>query len=165
MREEDLEDFSKFLAEFQEETDRGGALVGAALLDLKLADTLRAFMVSANAAEPLLDGATAPLGTFSARIKAAFAFGLIDDHERRECDLIRKVRNEFAHRPHGFDFQDQKVAALCEQLQSDLPGDRDKFSGKYRTMFINAVILTVLRLTYRAEHVAMERRTTRSWPY
>lgn len=123
LRDGDLEDFSTFLAEFQEETDSGAALVGAALLYLKLADALRALMVSVNAAEAFLDGATAALGTFSARIEAAFALGLIDDHERRECDLIRKVRNEFAHRPHGFDFQDQKVPPFATSFNPICPTD------------------------------------------
>lgn len=164
MRENDLQDFTRFLCEFQGETDRGAALVGAALIDLRLSDTLRAFMVSSKAASDLLDGGTAALGTFSSRIKATFAFALIDRHERGECDTIRKVRNEFAHQAHGLTFNDPKILALCDKLQSDLPGGREAHVGKPRFVFINAVILTVMRLTYRAERVAAERRTTRTWP-
>jgi len=165
MREDDLNDFSAFLKEFQDETDRGAALVGAALLDQKLADTLRGFMVKSPAADELLDGGAASIGSFSARIKAAFALGLIDVHERHECDLIRKVRNEFAHRTHGTTFADSKISALCNALESDLPGGASSFDGNARAIFINAVVLTVLRLTYRSEYVARERRTTRTWPY
>lgn len=164
MRESDLADFSNFLAEFQGETDRGAALVGAALIDLRLSDTLRAFMVSPKAAADLLDGGTAALGTFSSRIKATFALGLIDKHERDECDLIRKVRNEFAHQAHGLTFTDPKITALCDKLQSDLPGGREAHVDLPRFVFVNAVILTVMRLTYRAERVAAERRVTRTWP-
>ncbi len=112
----------------------------------------------------MLDGGTAPLGTFSSRIKAAFALGLIDGRERSECDLIRKVRNEFAHQPHGIAFDNDKITVLCDRLQSDLPGGREAHVGKPRSVFINAVILTVMRLTYRAERVASERRVTRTWP-
>ena len=164
MREIDLQDFTRFLSEFQGETDRGAALVGAALIDLRLSETLRAFMVSPKAAGDLLDGGSAPLGTFSSRIKATFSLGLIDRHERTECDLIRKVRNEFAHQPHGITFADPKIEALCERLQSDLPDGREAHVGKPRSVFINAVILTVLRLAYRAERVRLERRVTRTWP-
>jgi mannitol operon repressor len=46
VRDVDFEDFSAFLREFQSETDRGAALVGAALIDQKLADTLRSFFVA-----------------------------------------------------------------------------------------------------------------------
>jgi len=165
MREQDLKDFSAFLAEFQAETDRGAALVGAALIDHKLTDILRAFMVEGKTTEALLEGGTAPLGTFASRIKTTFALGLIDDHELAECDLIRKIRNEFAHRVHGTTFIDNKIKSLCNQLQSDLPGGRDAFLRKPRETFINAVILTVLRFTYRADWVAKERCRTRAWPY
>jgi mannitol operon repressor len=164
MRDADLKDFSAFLREFQSETDRGAALVGAALIDQKLADTLRSFFAAGKTAGELLDGGTAPLGTFSARIKAAYALGLIDDFELTECDLIRKVRNEFAHSIHGTTFAEPKIMALCDRLQSDQPDGRQTFKDNRRGVFINAVILTVMCLTYRAEWVAKEKRATKSWP-
>ena len=164
MREADLKDFSAFLHEFQAETDRGAALVGAALLDQKLSDTLRSFFVEGSAAG-LLDGGTAPLGTFSARIRSAHALGLIDDFELTECNLIRKIRNEFAHGIHGTSYSENKIASLCESLKSDLPGGREAFKKNYRAMFVNAVCILVMRLTYRAERVAREKRMTRTWPY
>jgi len=94
VREEDIKDFSAFLREFQDETDRGAALVGAAVIDDRLLETLRAFMVSNNAASVLLDGGTAPLETFSSRIDATFALGLISAHEHTEWPPpFRLVRN------------------------------------------------------------------------
>lgn len=165
MREEDVRDFSAFLREFQAETDRGAALVGTALLDERLAATLRAFMVPGRSAQGLVDaGGSAPLGTLSARIKACHALALIDDHEAGECNLIRRVRNEFAHRAHGTTFTDARIAGLCYRLQSDLPGGRAAFQGNPRGVFVNAVVLTVMRLTYRAEWVAKERRRPKNWP-
>jgi mannitol operon repressor len=163
MREADRQDFSAFLVEFQSETDRGAALVGAAMIDDRLEETLRAFMVSNKAADSLLDGGTAPLGTFSSRIDAAFGLGLIDAHEQRECHIIRRVRNEFAHRKHGVTFAYEKIRVLCATLQSDLPGGRATFNGKPRHVFINAVVLISMALTYRAEWVQNEKRVTRSW--
>ena len=163
MREEDIKDFSAFLREFQDETDRGAALVGAAVIDDRLAETLRAFMVSNNAASALLDGGTAPLGTFSSRIDATYALGLISAHEHSECHIIRRIRNEFAHRKHGVTFMDQKIRGLCDTLQSDLPGGREKFKDMPRQIFINAVVLISMGLTYRAEWVTKEKRVTRSW--
>lgn len=165
MREEDRANFAAFLREFQGETDRGAALVGAALLDQMLLDTLRAFLVEGRIADELLEGGNAPLGAFSARIKATYALGLIDQHEQHECEIIRKVRNEFAHRIHGTTFNEPRIAGWCASLQTDLPGGREAFRGNPRGMFINAVVLLVLRLTYRAKRVTGERRTIRTWPY
>jgi mannitol operon repressor len=164
MREADLKDFSAFLHEFQSETDRGAALVGAAVIDQRLSDTLRAFMVAGKVVDALLDGANAPLGTFSARINMCFGLGLIDNHEHSECNIIRKIRNEFAHSVHGTTFADKGVVVLCERLQSDLPGGREAFKDKPRGVFINAVVLTTMRLTYRAEWVTRGKRETQSWP-
>lgn len=165
MRDADRLEFSEFIREFQSETDRGAALVGAALLDRRLHSTLAAFFVPGEISARLLEGGTAPLGTFAARIKATFALGLISQHELHECELIRKVRNEFAHRVHGTTFSDPKISSLCGKFQSDLPGDPETWEGRNRDKFVNAVILTVLGLTYRAEHVAVERRAPRVWPY
>jgi mannitol operon repressor len=160
MRDDDLKHFSAFLKEFQAETDRGAALVAGAVIDQQLGDILRSFFVSGKNAEDLLEGGTAPLGTFSARIKAAYALGLIDGFELKECDLIRKIRNEFAHGIHGTRFTDSKIAALCGRLQTNMPpGVVDP-----RSKFIVAVVLTTMRLTYRAERVAKEKRVTRDWP-
>ena len=164
MREVDRSDFAAFLKEFQDETDRGAALVGAALLDQKLADTLRAFMVDHRVSRDLFE-TTRPLGTFAARIKTAFALGLVDVHEMQEMELIRKVRNEFAHSLHGTTFSEPEIAKLCDRLKSDLPGGREEFEGKQRFAYINAVTLTALRLTYRSEHVVKEKRVTKTWPY
>jgi|ERR1700683_4104405 len=165
MREEDVKDFKAFLQEFQCETDRGAALVGAALIDLRLTETLRAFMVSNNAADELLEGPTAPLSSFSSRIAASFALGLIDAHEKYECNTIRRVRNDFAHRAHGTTFKDAAITKLCLDLKSNLPGDRSMYIDNPRFIFVNAVILTSLALTYRNEWVAKEKRSTRSWPF
>jgi hypothetical protein len=54
--------------------------------------------------------------------------------------------------------------ALCDWLRSDQPGGRETFKGNPRGVFINAVILTVMCLTYRSEWVAKEKRATKSWP-
>jgi hypothetical protein len=164
MREEDIQDLSAFLREFQDETDRGAALVGAAVIDHRLQETLRAFMVSEKVASTLLNGGSAPLGSFSSRIDAAFALGLTTEHEYSECHIIRRIRNEFAHRKHGVTFADQKISALCDNLQSGLPGGREEFKGKPRFIFINAVVLISTGLTYRSEWVKKEKRVTRTWP-
>lgn len=108
MREEDANYFSEFLKEFQAETDRGAALVGAALIDDRLERLLRSHFLEAKESSELLNGANAPLGNFSARIKAAYCLGLITDLECHECDVIRRVRNEFAHKLHGLTFQRSK---------------------------------------------------------
>jgi len=86
-----------FLAQFNKESDRGAALIAAAMLDDRLKDMLSSFLADTATAKELLSGFNAPLGTFSSRISAAHALGLLQDNELNEITLIRKIRNEFGH--------------------------------------------------------------------
>ena len=102
MREKDEVHFRRFLAEIHSESDRGLALVGAAFIEEKLGQTLLSFFCTA--ADSLVFGRNAPLGTFANRIEACHALGLIEEVERHDCDYVRRVRNEFAHSVTKFPF-------------------------------------------------------------
>lgn len=65
MREEDRKYFSEFLKEFQDETDRGAALVGGALIDSRLKRILDSHFLDNKTSKQLLEGANAPLGSLS----------------------------------------------------------------------------------------------------
>lgn len=163
MRLADVEDLAKFVEELKRETDRGLPLVGAALIDDRLEETLRSFFCEGRTSSKLLEEANAPLGTFSSRAQTCYALGLIDDDEYAEIELIRKVRNEFAHAKHGTSFQTERVKGLCSSLRSDLPEGAGHPTNDPRFRFINAVVCIVLRLYYRPEWVALERRQPKTW--
>lgn len=163
MRLEDADDLARFTDELQRETDRGLALVGAALIDDRLSQTLRSFFCDGKAAGNLLKEGEAPLGTFSSRIELCFALGLIDEFEYHEINLIRKVRNEFAHSKHGTTFQTEKIKSLCSNLQAHLPEESGYPTKDSRFRLVNSIVAVVLRLYYRPEWVAKERRTPKTW--
>ena len=164
MREEDVKYFSEFLKEFQQETDRGAALVGAALIDDRLDRLLRSHFIECREASELLDGGEAPLGSLGAKVKAAFCLGLITSLEYKECDFIRRVRNEFAHKLHGLTFENQKIKDLCSNLKANTP-DNARFGGNARQLYINSVILTSLALWYRPEYNNPYKAQSREWSY
>lgn len=147
MRHEDIQYYSIFLKEFQDESDRGAALIGAAMLDDKLANTLLSFFKNKKEGKELLQ-VNSPLGSFNSRIKISYCIGLITDLEYHDLEIIRKVRNEFAHRLTGMSFESPKIKTLCSNLKSDTPGD---ISTNPRFLFINAVICRLLGLFYRPE--------------
>ena len=163
MKPADVQDFSSFVSELHRESDRGLALVGGALIDDRLLETLRAFFCEGVASKRLLEDGAAPLGTFSSRSDACFALGLIDAFEHREIALIRKVRNEFAHAKHGMSFKTAKVAGFCSTLASDLPLGSDYPINEPRFRFTNAVVVMASRLYYRPAWVEKERRQGKSW--
>jgi hypothetical protein len=157
------EDLAKFVDELRRETDRGLPLVGAALIDDRLTETLRSFFCESPSASKLIDDANAPLGTFSSRTEMCFALGLIDEYEYTEIGLIRKVRNEFAHAKHGITFSSPRVQGLCSSLKSDLPQGADYPLQDPRFRFTNAVVCLALRLYHRPDWVALERRKPKVW--
>jgi mannitol operon repressor len=163
MKDSDLEELQSFFGELQRETDRGLPLVAAALIDEKLINALRSFMCEGKAAERLLSEPNAPLGTFSARIDACFALGLIDEDEYQEITLVRKVRNLFAHSSSGLSFDNEKVVGLCASLKSPLPSGMAYEKAGARFRFTNATVSTILRLFYRDRWVGLERRTQKCW--
>ena len=164
MREEDLKYFSEFLTEFQKETDRGAALVGAALIDTRLEALLRSHFIKSKVVEDLIEGGNAPLATFSSRIKFAYALGLITQLEFAECEIIRRVRNSFAHSVQGLTFQEQKLSNLCNNLKANTP-DGKRFDGNPRQLFINSVVLLSLALWYRPEYAAKYKAVAREWSW
>lgn len=157
------EDLAKFVDELKRETDRGLPLVGAALIDDKLTETLRAYFCEVPSSARLLDEPSAPLATFSSKTETCYALGLIDEFEYGEIGLVRKVRNEFAHAKHGMSFADPRVQGLCSSLKSDLPTGSNYPLQDSRFRFTNAVLVLVLRLYYRPDWVALERRKRKTW--
>jgi hypothetical protein len=80
-------------------------LTVAAFAEDTLGSLLRAFLMPHDASQQLLTGFNAPLGTFSARIKAAYALGLTTKEQFNDLEHLRKIRNSFSHtwRPISLD--------------------------------------------------------------
>ncbi|MFW1945318.1 transcriptional regulator [Acinetobacter guillouiae] len=155
-------DFNKFLDSLNNESDRAVPLITAALIEEILHRTLQAFLCDVSASKKILDGFNAPLGTFSSKIDACYALGLIDEHEYNEINLIRKIRNEFAHTVYNADFNIQKVKDLCMTFKYSVPPDiGDKISVRGR--FNMAAVALLAKLYYRPEYVITEKRRTKSW--
>ena len=163
MRLDHAEDLAKFVEELKNETDRGLPLVGTALIDDRLKETLKAFCIDSKSSKKLITEGNAPLGTFSSRLDSCHALGLIDDYEYSEINLLRKVRNEFAHAKHGISFNTDKIKGYCSTLKSSLPEGEDYPLSNSRFKFMNAVVCIVLRLYYRPDWVEKEKRVLKNW--
>lgn len=57
------------------------------------------------------------LSRFSSKISVAYALGLIGRISRSDLDLIRFLRNEFAHSRMPFGFQTKEVIDFCTHLK------------------------------------------------
>src|SRR5689334_14500810 len=142
-----LKAFTEFLEEFNGETERGAALTAAAFLDDLLQKVIEAFLIKNKSGKSLCDGFNAPLGTRSSRIAACHAMGLISDQEYQECELIRKIRNEFAHKMK-MSFSVEPVRGLCGSMNYSVPGEKSP-----RGQFTSSAVVMLMRLTNRAHYV------------
>ncbi|KTD88157.1 hypothetical protein [Paenibacillus etheri] len=152
MKKNNLETFTDFIGYFQKETDRGAALIGAAMVESKLEYLLKETLVDNFSKAELFNGPNSPLGTFSSKIKLCHALGFITDKEAREANMIRKVRNEFAHNLEELSFSSQPVSNYCLQLQANTPGDIKK-EKNYRFLFVNSVIFLTMAIWNRPQFV------------
>jgi hypothetical protein len=94
----EMHQYHDFVDEFAEETsDRAAVIMGSAKLDAQLYLILkRELLATTTERDELLDGDN-PLSSFSARAKIAYRLRLIDKDLFRALDLIRRIRNAFAH--------------------------------------------------------------------
>lgn len=155
-------ELSEFLEGFSKESDRGAALVAASMLDERLHNILKAFMLDSRFTGELLNGFNAPLGTFAARASAAYALGLLQENEFKEITAIRKIRNEFGHSWRHTDFYTEKVASLARSLPWLGPAELPQDEPRLRFNFAVAILLS--DLMWRSKLVSDERRTLKVWP-
>ena len=142
-------------AELHSESDRGCALVGGAMVDDALGALLRAFFINhETVTQNLLTLPGAPLSTFSSRIQAARALGLISEEIHRDLHLVRRIRNTAAHFDHrgaratAFAFSDADVADRCRALSS-LPDGFRAIPPRHGFVAFVGMVAAVL-----AEHAA-----------
>jgi DNA-binding MltR family transcriptional regulator len=108
-------------SELKHESDRGCILVGTSAVDdaLKIALKRRLSIdehIKVKAVEPMFES-MGPLSTLSARIKLAYAIGLIPRWIFEDLEKIRKIRNRAAHQHIAHSFDTPYVASLSEDLQ------------------------------------------------
>lgn len=104
--------------ELEGTSDRAAVIVGGAIIDEILRDILESFLLeSASNSNNNIFSGNGPLATFSSKISMAYSLGLIGKWEKDRIDVIRKIRNDFAH---GFDtasFSNQATINRCISLK------------------------------------------------
>ena len=148
------DNFASLIEGLAFESDRGCVLIAAAYLDDSLDELLQASfsqnsVCKKKAVEPLFSG-LGPLSSFSAKIKLSFALELIDEDVFTSLEIIRKIRNEFAHTFVDLSFDTPSVADRVAnlhipdgmgsdiQLEAETEGEGVVTISKYRFGFATA---------------------------
>ncbi|SNT01784.1 Mannitol repressor [Tardiphaga sp. OK246] len=125
---------------------RGCALAGAAVLEdvLRGAIEHRFSHMSEKELAELFDG-TAPLSTFSAKIKIAYAMGIIGKLTRHDLEKLREIRNAFAHSIRHLSFDLPEIANIVESFNAlkDSP-EAEKFSVQHKFVTAATSLMMVL---------------------
>lgn len=79
------------------ETLRGMVLVHGALIEDAITRLLRAYLVPGPSTKEMFSDFRAVAGSWSNKTQIAFAVGLITQDEAWATDLLRAIRNDFAH--------------------------------------------------------------------
>jgi hypothetical protein len=124
------------MQELTEQSDRGAAIIAAALLEHHLAVAIEGRLVLLNSQlKDNLFGSRGTLAGFQSKIDIGFALGLYTKDAHRELDTIRKIRNRFAHTPISLTFDDailKKLAlALMPTFLPERKDPRDRFMITY----------------------------------
>lgn len=155
--------FGDIIPKLNEESDRGMVLVSAGFIENQLKITLLAFFRDVPSSSRLFDGPAGPLQSLSSRILACHSLGLINDMEFEDLQIIRKIRNKFAHEIQ-VSFEDQSIRDQCLRLYHGPSGKVTEPSGKKinftpRLTFLAGVSVLIEQLNDRPQYAGKERRT------
>jgi hypothetical protein len=112
--------------------ERSAVIVGAAQLDNVLEQFLITVLQPGN--DKKLFGANGPLGNMSSKINVAYRLGIIDADVECALELVRRIRNDFAHSLETATLSEDKqrnrlneLVKLCEE-NAVYPGVRRSFA-------------------------------------
>jgi DNA-binding MltR family transcriptional regulator len=110
-------EFYQFYKEIQSEPDRSLAIVSFSYIDDRLRE---AFSLNLNPGITgnikSLMGPLGPLGTSGSLVQMAAGLYWIQDETYQSLGLLRKIRNEFAHKPFSKGFEDTKINGLLSSM-------------------------------------------------
>jgi DNA-binding MltR family transcriptional regulator len=113
----------------EQKTDSAAVLIGAGMLEDDLGSLLRSYCLRdigsiKKFVDPLFE-VYAPFSTFSAKINVSCALGLISLQKQRTLDLIRKLRNDFAHERKVVSFQIPKYELRLREILKSAKYDEE----------------------------------------
>ena len=127
---------------------RGSVILAGTLVE----DSLRALLISRMAPGVGKDGPKdlfgpmKPLSTFSAKIRMGFALKLYGERTFHDLELLRKLRNLFAHGKLAIDFNTPGVKWAINQFHCHSRGERDP---RKRFYSVTTLLLSHLNLRRR----------------
>ena len=154
-------EWKRLIEEFQKKSDRAVAILGTTYLNTHLARLLECFLVDDEKISKMLIGEENPLGSFEARIKAAYGLGLISRTEYHDLVLIWHIRNRFIRDMGEGNFAEAEIQNLCKRLKIPDEVILQQENPSPRRLFVFGTAILAQQLMYRANEAYQEKRTLR----
>ncbi|MCK4801156.1 MAG: hypothetical protein KAS84_04135 [Anaerolineales bacterium] len=160
-KSETTREWQRLVQEFQKKSDRAVAILGTTYLNTHLSRLLGCFLIDDEKISNMLLGEENPLGTFEARIKAAFGFGLISRTEYHDLVLIWHIRNRFIRDMGEGKFAEEDIRGLCKRLRIPDEVILQDENPTPRRLFVFGTAILAQQLMFRANEANEEKRTLR----
>jgi hypothetical protein len=112
------DEFDKAVDEFHGGSDRVAAILGAALVENNLIKAIESHLSDGSDKGALFHDESSPFGTFKRKIVAVKAMGIVPTEMAADLDIIRDIRNQFAHALISVDFENEHIMRRCDALRS-----------------------------------------------
>jgi DNA-binding MltR family transcriptional regulator len=154
-------EWKRLINEFQSKSDRAVAILGTTYLNTHLARLLDCFIIDDEKISKMLLGEENPLGSFEARIKATYGFGLISKTEYHDLVLIWHIRNRFISDIGEGSFTEMDIQNLCKRLKIPDEVILKEDDPSPRRIFVFGIAILAQQLMYRANQANEEKRVLR----
>jgi DNA-binding MltR family transcriptional regulator len=99
------------------DSDRAVAIITGSMVENRLERAIRSRLQRDKAIENRLFNPSGPLGSFSAKIDAAYLLGIISAEAHRDLVMFKDIRNLFAHNLMIRDFRSQQIKDKANNLR------------------------------------------------
>ncbi len=107
---------AQMAARLKDESDRAAALIVAAWVDDALTEMVINHLIQDEKLIEEMFRPMGPLGSFSSKIHLAYLTGTISKMVHENLEIIRNIRNDFAHSRTHLRFSDQSISDRCRNL-------------------------------------------------
>ena len=140
------------IAELEGESERAAAVVGAAWLDELLTELIATAFRDDDVSRRLLDPeAQGPIASYAARVRVAYALGLIGEENMKDLLHVGRIRNLFAHKVHRRSFDNETVRKECQKLTTGLKVADQRSRETARGQYVSTVAFQSLVLSTAIE--------------
>lgn len=152
-----IRETTHFVEGLAKEGERAAVVLGAARLDISLKHILKKLMHPPSGGSDNLFDSSHALSTFSAKIALAYRLGVIDKNFEHALQMIRKIRNAFAHSIGVASLSEAPYNGQLAELIRDIKKDGDTFDDMVSSLkdagfpekslsFCSAIIVLLVKL-------------------